>query len=312
MSRVQSGYEPTLSRSIGTTDTTIYVSSLPTVTTGYLMLDPGNSKAELIKYTGTASSPNNLTGITRALSFTAAGESATGTAYAHTAGSKAKMTDVHILFNNKLLDGTVANEAALPTTNNWNKRMLLTEDDDTLHIWQDGTSSWSDLAAPVSPSDASSTVKGITKLSANPDTATSPTALGVEGASTINSSTFALTVTQTKTSGSVLTVQRNLTSTSTDNTIIQFLNQHASDDQDILLLTNTATSNSITIDQNGAVGTTRATDGALFIENTGNSGAGLNVYTNAAAAASDGALVLLTVDESTFDQDVINIQNDGV
>jgi hypothetical protein len=47
-----------------------------------------------------------------------------------------------------------------------------------------------------------------------------------------------------------------------------------------LTITNTTTDNSISIDQNGNVGTDVATDGALHIENTENTGIGLGVYTN--------------------------------
>lgn len=77
-----------------------------------------------------------------------------------------------------------------------------------------------------------------------------------------------------------------------------------------LTLTNTTTDNTISVDQNGNVGTAVATDGALHIENTGNTGIGLGVYTNIGATA-DAPLVSIHADNTAFDQTVVNITNDG-
>lgn len=77
-----------------------------------------------------------------------------------------------------------------------------------------------------------------------------------------------------------------------------------------LTLTNTTTDNTISIDQNGNVGTAVATDGALHIENTGNTGIGLGVYTNIGATA-DAELVSINVDNDAFDQNAVKIFYDG-
>ena len=74
---------------------------------------------------------------------------------------------------------------------------------------------------------------------------------------------------------------------------------------------NEGTGNGLKIDQNGNVGQVTAEDGALFIENTHNSGIGLGVYSNMGATA-DGALASIVVDNVAFDQNVLQIQNDGV
>ncbi|MDF1498790.1 MAG: carbohydrate binding domain-containing protein, partial [Patescibacteria group bacterium] len=79
--------------------------------------------------------------------------------------------------------------------------------------------------------------------------------------------------------------------------------------QDNVKITNAGTGNSLSIDQNGNTGATITTDGALFIENTGNTGIGLNAYTNVGAAA--GGLVYFTADNTAFDQTVLTIQQDG-
>lgn len=77
-----------------------------------------------------------------------------------------------------------------------------------------------------------------------------------------------------------------------------------------LSLVNATTDNTISIDQNGNVGTAVATDGALHIENTGNTGIGLGVYTNIGATA-DASLIKVHADNIDFDQNVFEIINDG-
>lgn len=78
-----------------------------------------------------------------------------------------------------------------------------------------------------------------------------------------------------------------------------------------LTITNADTDNALEIDQNGAVGTDVSTDGALHIENTGNTGIGLGVYSNLGATA-DAPLVVLKVDNTLFDQNVLSVINDGL
>lgn len=77
---------------------------------------------------------------------------------------------------------------------------------------------------------------------------------------------------------------------------------------DALTLTNTTTDNTISVDQNGNVGTVVATDGAVHIENTGNTGIGLGVYTDIGATAA-APLVHLKANNTAFDQNVLKIEN---
>jgi len=68
--------------------------------------------------------------------------------------------------------------------------------------------------------------------------------------------------------------------------------------------------NAVSIDQNGNVGSTLTTDGALFVENTGNTGIGFNVYSNLGATA-DASLAYLTADNAAFDQEILTVRQDG-
>jgi hypothetical protein len=69
---------------------------------------------------------------------------------------------------------------------------------------------------------------------------------------------------------------------------------------------NSGTHEGIFIDQNGAT----ANEGALSIENTGNSGTAIRVYSNQGAGQTD-ALISFVATSNDFDQEVIEINNDG-
>lgn len=66
----QDNYDSNLSVALNDVDTVAYVDDLPTKTAGYLTIfeQDGRTFREKIKYTGTASSPNRLTGLVRGLS----------------------------------------------------------------------------------------------------------------------------------------------------------------------------------------------------------------------------------------------------
>lgn len=78
-----------------------------------------------------------------------------------------------------------------------------------------------------------------------------------------------------------------------------------------LALVNATTDNTLSVDQNGNVGTDVATDGAVHIENTGNTGIGLGVYTNIGATA-DAPLVSIKANNAAFDQNAVTLVNEGV
>lgn len=71
-------------------------------------------------------------------------------------------------------------------------------------------------------------------------------------------------------------------------------------------VTNTGTGNCIRLDPNG-----NATNGAFYIENTGNTNQAMYLYSNLGATANQ-ALVEFKVDNSAFDQNVLTVTNDGV
>jgi hypothetical protein len=75
-------------------------------------------------------------------------------------------------------------------------------------------------------------------------------------------------------------------------------------------LTNPTTGNTVSVDQNGDVGTSVATDGAVHIENTGNTGIGLGVYTNIGATAAS-ELVSILIDNVDFARNGVKIKYEG-
>jgi len=103
----QSFYETTLAKAIGTTDTTIQVTTAPSETAGYLVLEPKSSNREIILYTGV--SGTSLTGCTRGLGTTGFLDTA-GTGLSHPAGAEVGMKDVHYYLNkvNAVFTGTSA------------------------------------------------------------------------------------------------------------------------------------------------------------------------------------------------------------
>ena len=77
-----------------------------------------------------------------------------------------------------------------------------------------------------------------------------------------------------------------------------------------LIFTGTGGNNQIKIDPNFAYPNSTSIGGAMLLENTGNTGAGLVAYTNVGATA-DGRLGVFRCDNSAFDQDCLNIAYDG-
>lgn len=60
-----------------------------------------------------------------------------------------------------------------------------------------------------------------------------------------------LSINQTSTTGSAITVSRNLSAASTDSPLVYFYNENSGDDQNVLKIINDGTGNGIFIDQNG-------------------------------------------------------------
>lgn len=75
-------------------------------------------------------------------------------------------------------------------------------------------------------------------------------------------------------------------------------------------IVNAGTNKALYIDQNGNAGTAIASSGAILLDNTGNTGIGLNVYTNIGATAS-ASLISIFSDNTAYDTDVVTIRNDS-
>lgn len=101
----EDGYDSYLTASIGSSDATVYVNVVPTKTAGVITIFDldGRTVSEKIYYTGVASSPNRLTGVTRGLAtIDAAGvisfAAVTANQLSHPANARVAMTDnVHYL-----------------------------------------------------------------------------------------------------------------------------------------------------------------------------------------------------------------------
>lgn len=98
MSRIrpQTGFETTLTASISASSTTIPVTTCPTETVGFMVIEPGTANKEVIKYTGSSNpgGAGNLTGVTRGLTLVGSSV-AGGTGTAHAAGQPCNMTNTH-------------------------------------------------------------------------------------------------------------------------------------------------------------------------------------------------------------------------
>ena len=76
-------------------------------------------------------------------------------------------------------------------------------------------------------------------------------------------------------------------------------------------VTNAGTGASLFIDANGNSSVSTSVGGTVLIENTGNLGSALVIYSNAGASTSGARLLSLRADNTSFDQAVMAISNDG-
>ena len=103
----ESFYETTLAASVGAADATISITTAPTITSGYLVIEASTVNREIIQYTGVTGT--TLTGCVRGLASFGTDDSA-GTGTAHTAGAEIAQKDVHyyIAAYNDFIVGTSA------------------------------------------------------------------------------------------------------------------------------------------------------------------------------------------------------------
>lgn len=109
---LESGFSSTLSTGIGTADTTIYVAALPLSTTSGICLIGEKDAKEWISFTGVASSPNRLTGVTRGLDKDATSTTDNGgadqPALSHVAGTRIRLVASHLDIFDKDGNNTVS------------------------------------------------------------------------------------------------------------------------------------------------------------------------------------------------------------
>lgn len=79
---------------------------------------------------------------------------------------------------------------------------------------------------------------------------------------------------------------------------------------ELLHIVTTRADNAVVIDHNGSGPNSTSTGGALLVENTGNTGAGVVVYSNIGATAG-GRLGVFRADNVAFDQQVLYVSQDG-
>lgn len=91
----ESFFETTLASAITASASTIAVTTAPTITEGYMVIEASTSNREIIKYTGV--SGTNLTGCVRGLA-TYGSDSSAGTGKAHAAGVDIANRNVHYYF----------------------------------------------------------------------------------------------------------------------------------------------------------------------------------------------------------------------
>ena len=91
---------------------------------------------------------------------------------------------------------------------------------------------------------------------------------------------------------------------------LQITQNDTTNNHEAVHITSTAANNALQVEMNADAGNSESAGGALHIDNTGNVGIGLNVYSNIGATA-DGDLVNLFATNTAFDESVLRIKNDG-
>src|SRR3990167_1308635 len=164
--RPQQFYETKLTRALtlGGSETTIYVETLPTETTGSVIINPSSEDGrEKITYTGTGSSPNTLTGVTRGVPFATTTGSATSTSRVaanckrHAAGEVVEMNPGHY---ESLMADLLGNITAMPNALNMGSNKITALATPTANT-DASTKAYVDGVAVAGAPDANATTKGI-------------------------------------------------------------------------------------------------------------------------------------------------------
>lgn len=185
---VVSNYKTTLSRSISSTASTIYVSSLTTKdnhvltmadlgTKAFFTLEPGSNKEEIVMATGVGTL--SWTSVTRGLSFSGTSTAAvTANQKSHSAGSAIVMSNVHYVYDELVDKDTADTIDGLKTYSTYPR--IQTYAAPTVDE-QMAVKKYVDDVALQSAPDATATVKGVTELATGAEAAAGATAGGTTG-----------------------------------------------------------------------------------------------------------------------------------
>ena len=176
---LQSFYKTTLSQSISASDGTIIVAAAPAITTGYLIIEPNTANEEIVLMTNAVTT--TLT-VTRGLATSGSSEAA-GTGKAHPAGVAVIIADAHYYIKKLQVSkafqfrGAFADLTAINAITNPEAGDLAVNLDNGFTYYYNGAA-WAVTSGGSAPADASTTTKGISKMSVAPASATNPIAVG--------------------------------------------------------------------------------------------------------------------------------------
>lgn len=98
----------------------------------------------------------------------------------------------------------------------------------------------------------------------------------------------------------------------TGNSIVLTLTQNdTTNNPRAVSITNAGTATTLFIDANGNASVSTSVGGAILLENTGNAGSGMVIYSNNSSPTSNANLLAIRADNTSFNQTVFRIDNDG-
>lgn len=177
---LESFYSETLAQSIDDNDTTLVASAAPDVSTAFFVLEKNTPNEEIIKMTSRVGA--SLT-VIRGLATFGSTETDAGNGVSHPAGASIEICDAHYYIkqiqakNSWSYRGDFADAAAIAAITTPETGDTAFARDTGSMYWYNG-SAWVTITGGTTPSDASTTVKGITKLATAPASASNPLAVG--------------------------------------------------------------------------------------------------------------------------------------
>jgi len=178
---LESFYSSTLAQSISASATTIVVATAPVSSDAFLVIEKNTANEEIIKMTGRTGT--SLT-VVRGLAVSGSTETDAGNGVSHPAGSSIEITNVHYYIkqiqakNSWSYRGDFADLATIQALSDNVEAGDVALARDTGFLYYYNGSAWATVSGGSTPADASTSTKGITKLSTAPASATNPIAVG--------------------------------------------------------------------------------------------------------------------------------------